>query len=121
MITARLGRWGGLGRSQVGAERCRFPPGEQASTLGLIIPLEAEVTALVERAGVAVPRPGRFAALVVVNSPVVRETVAHTLRAMGARHVLEIGSVAEARARAGAGIADIVVAEAGLPDGSGIA
>jgi DNA-binding NarL/FixJ family response regulator len=79
------------------------------------------VTALVERTGVSVPRPGRFAAMVVVNSPVVRETVAHTLRAMGARHVLEIGTVAEARARAGAGIADIVVAEAGLPDGSGIA
>jgi DNA-binding NarL/FixJ family response regulator len=79
------------------------------------------VTTLVERAGVAVPRPGRFAAMVVVNSPVVRETVAHTLRAMGARHVLEIGTVAEARARASAGIADIVVAEAGLPDGSGIA
>jgi DNA-binding NarL/FixJ family response regulator len=83
--------------------------------------LEAEVTALVERAGVAVPRPGRFAAMVVVNSPAIRETVAHTLRAMGARHVLEIGSVAEARNRAGAGIADLVVAEATLPDGSGIA
>lgn len=79
------------------------------------------MTALVERTGVSVPRPGRFAAMVVVNSPVVRETVAHTLRAMGARHVLEIGTVAEARARASAGIADIVVAEAGLPDGSGIA
>ena len=79
------------------------------------------MTTLVERAGVAVPRPGRFAAMVVVNSPVVRETVAHTLRAMGARHVLEIGTVAEARSRATAGIADIVVAEAGLPDGSGIA
>jgi DNA-binding NarL/FixJ family response regulator len=79
------------------------------------------VATLVERAGVAVPRPGRFAAMVVVNSPVVRETVAHTLRAMGARHVLEIGTVAEARARATAGIADLVVAEAGLPDGSGIA
>ena len=59
--------------------------------------------------------------MVVVNSPAVRETVAHTLRAMGARHVLEIGSVAEARIRAAAGIADLVVAEAGLPDGSGIA
>jgi DNA-binding NarL/FixJ family response regulator len=79
------------------------------------------VTTLVERAGVPVPRPGRFAAMVVVNSPAVRETVAHTLRAMGARHVLEIGTVAEARARATAGIADLVVAEAGLPDGSGIA
>ena len=69
------------------------------------LPWEAEVTALVERAGVAVPRPGRFAAMVVVNSPVVRETVAHTLRAMGARHVLEIGTVAEARSRAASAIA----------------
>ena len=79
------------------------------------------MTALVERPGVPVPRPGRFAAMVVVNSPTVRETVGHTLRAMGARHVLEIGTVAEARAKASAGVADIVVAEAGLPDGSGIA
>ncbi|MFI7589217.1 response regulator transcription factor [Spongisporangium articulatum] len=59
--------------------------------------------------------------MVVVNSPAIRESVAHTLRAMGARHVLEISTVAEARARASAGIADLVVAEAGLPDGSGIA
>jgi DNA-binding NarL/FixJ family response regulator len=58
--------------------------------------------------------------MVVVNSPAVRETVAHTLRAMGARHVLEIGTVAEARQRAAAGVADLVIAEAGLPDGSGI-
>lgn len=79
------------------------------------------MAALVERPGVAVPRPGRFAAMVVVNTPAVRESVAHTLRALGARHVLEIGTVAEARLRAGAGIADLVVAEAGLPDGSGIA
>jgi len=68
-----------------------------------------------------VPRPGRFAAMVVVANPALREAVAHTLRALGARHVLEVGSVAEARHRAGAGIADICVAEAGLPDGSGIA
>jgi len=59
--------------------------------------------------------------MVVVANPVLREAVAHTLRALGARHVLEVGSVAEARQRAGAGIADICVAEAGLPDGSGIA
>jgi DNA-binding NarL/FixJ family response regulator len=79
------------------------------------------VTTLVEHAGVPVPRPGRFAAMVVVNNPAVRETVAHTLRALGARQVLEIGTVAEARQRAAAGVADLVVAEAGLPDGSGIA
>jgi DNA-binding NarL/FixJ family response regulator len=59
--------------------------------------------------------------MVVVNNAVIRESVALTLRAMGARHVLQIGTVAEARVRASAGIADLVVAEAGLPDGSGIA
>jgi len=79
------------------------------------------VTTLVERTGVPVPRPGRFAAMVVVANPALREAVTHTLRALGARHVLEVSSVSEARQRAGAGIADICVAEAGLPDGSGIA
>jgi DNA-binding NarL/FixJ family response regulator len=59
--------------------------------------------------------------MVVVATPALREAVSHTLRALGARHVLEVGTVAEARQRAGAGIADICVAEAGLPDGSGIA
>ena len=79
------------------------------------------MTALVERPGLAVPRPGRFAAMVVVANPALRDAVAHTLRALGARHVLEVGTVTEARTRAAAGIADLVVAEAGLPDGSGIA
>jgi DNA-binding NarL/FixJ family response regulator len=78
------------------------------------------VTTLVERTGVPVPRPGRFAAMVVVANPALREAVAHTLRALGARHVLEVSTVGEARVRAGAGIADLCVAEAGLPDGSGI-
>jgi DNA-binding NarL/FixJ family response regulator len=75
---------------------------------------------MVERPGVPVPRPGRFAAMVVVATPAIRDTVAHTLRMLGARHVLEVGTVAEARLRAGAGIADLCIAEAGLPDGSGI-
>jgi DNA-binding NarL/FixJ family response regulator len=79
------------------------------------------VTTVIERTGVPVPRPGRFAALVVVASPALRESVAYTLRALGARHVLEVASVAEARTRAAAGVADICIAEAGLPDGSGIA
>ena len=83
--------------------------------------MEVCVTTLTERTGVPVPRPGRFAAMVVVANPAKREAVAHTLRALGARHVLEVSSVSEARQRAGAGIADLVVAEAGLPDGSGIA
>jgi DNA-binding NarL/FixJ family response regulator len=59
--------------------------------------------------------------MVVVASPGLRESVTHTLRILGARHVLEVASVAEARQRASAGIADLCVAEAGLPDGSGIA
>ena len=79
------------------------------------------MTTVIERTGVPVPRPGRFAALVVVANPALREAVGHTLRALGTRHVLEVTTVAEARARASAGIADLVVAEAGLPDGSGIA
>jgi DNA-binding NarL/FixJ family response regulator len=79
------------------------------------------VTTVVERTGVPVPRPGRFAALVVVASPALREAVSYTLRALGARHVLEVSTVAEARARAAAGVADLCIAEAGLPDGSGIA
>jgi DNA-binding NarL/FixJ family response regulator len=58
--------------------------------------------------------------MVVVANPGLREAVAHTLRALGARHVLEVSTVAEARLRAGAGIADLCVVEAGLPDGSGI-
>jgi DNA-binding NarL/FixJ family response regulator len=78
------------------------------------------VTTVVERTGVPVPRPGRFAALVVVATPALREAVGHTLRALGARHVLEVSTVAEARQRAAAGVADLVIAEAGLPDGSGI-
>jgi DNA-binding NarL/FixJ family response regulator len=78
------------------------------------------VTTVAERTGISVPRPGRFAALVVVATPALREAVAHTLRALGARHVLEVSSVAEARLRAAAGVADLLIAEAGLPDGSGI-
>ena len=79
------------------------------------------MTTVIERTGVPVPRPGRFAALVVVATPALREAVAYTLRALGARHVLEVSTVAEARVRAAAGVADLCIAEAGLPDGSGIA
>jgi DNA-binding NarL/FixJ family response regulator len=78
------------------------------------------VTTVVERTGVPAPRPGRSAALVVVATPALREAVAHTLRALGTRHVLEVSTVAEARIRAAAGVADLCIAEAGLPDGSGI-
>jgi DNA-binding NarL/FixJ family response regulator len=59
--------------------------------------------------------------MVVVASPALREAVGHTLRVLGARQVLEVGTVAEARNKAGAGIADLCIVEAALPDGSGIA
>ncbi len=78
------------------------------------------MTALIERAGIPMPRPGRFAAMVVVSNPAMREAVGHTLRALGARHVLEVTTIAEARQRARAGVADLCIVEAGLPDGSGI-
>lgn len=79
------------------------------------------MTALIERAGVPSPRrAGRFTAMVVVGNPRVREAVSRSLRALGAREVLEAGSVAEARSRAGAGARELCVTEAGLPDGSGI-
>jgi DNA-binding NarL/FixJ family response regulator len=77
-------------------------------------------SAMPERGGVPLPRPGRFAALVVVANAGVRDAVAHTLRILGARHVLEVSSVTEARAKARAGVADLCVVEAALPDGSGI-
>ena len=67
------------------------------------------MTTVIERTGVPVPRPGRFAALVVVSSPALREAVAYTLRALGARHVLEVSTVAEARVRAAAGVAATAV------------
>lgn len=82
---------------------------------------EDGVTTLVERTGIPSPRPGRFAAMVVVATPALREAVTHTLRALGARQMLEVGTVAEARTRAAAGVADLCIAEANLPDGSGIA
>jgi DNA-binding NarL/FixJ family response regulator len=58
--------------------------------------------------------------MVVIASPALRESVTRTLRALGARQLLEVSTVAEARTRATAGIADLCVAEASLPDGSGI-
>jgi DNA-binding NarL/FixJ family response regulator len=78
-------------------------------------------SAMPERGGVPLPRPGRFAAMVVVANPSVREAVGHTLRVLGARHVLEVSTVSEARSKARVGVADLCVVEAGLPDGSGIA
>lgn len=85
------------------------------------------MTALVERHGGKAqgpqsPRVLRFTAMVVVASPFVRETLARTLRSLGAAEVVEATSLAEARARARSTQArDLCVIEGGLPDGSGIA
>ena len=85
------------------------------------------MTALVERHGNTVPGPHaarapRFTAMVVVASPFVRETLARSLRALGAVEVVEASSLAEARARAlGTSTRDLAVVDSNLPDGSGIA
>ncbi len=85
------------------------------------------MTALVERHGSTAPGPhtgraARFTAMVVVASPFVRETLARSLRALGAVEVVEASSLAEARARAlGTSTRDLAVVDSNLPDGSGIA
>jgi DNA-binding NarL/FixJ family response regulator len=85
------------------------------------------VTALVERhgstaAGQHAARGARFTAMVVVASPFVRETLARSLRALGAVEVVEASSLAEARTRAvGTTARDLAVVDSNLPDGSGIA
>ena len=85
------------------------------------------MTALVERHGSTVPGPhsgraARFTAMVVVASPFVRETLARSLRSLGAVEVVEASSLAEARARAlGTSTRDLAVVDSNLPDGSGIA
>jgi len=61
-----------------------------------------------------------FTAMVVDDHPLVRESMVARLRAMGASDVIEAASIAEARARAGAGVRDVCVLDLGLPDGSGL-
>ncbi len=84
------------------------------------------MTALVERHGSTAPGPhsgraARFTAMVVVASPFVRETLARSLRSLGAVEVVEASSLAEARARAlGTSTRDLAVVDSNLPDGSGI-
>ena len=82
------------------------------------------MTALVERHGLTPPaaRAARFTAMVVVANPFARETIARSLRALGAREVVEAGSLAEARVRARTDVPrDLCVVDGCLPDGSGIA
>lgn len=87
------------------------------------------MTALVERHGSTAGAPGppgaarvtRFTAMVVVASPFVRETLARSLRTLGAGDIVEASSIAEARARAaGTRARDLAVVDSQLPDGSGI-
>ena len=77
---------------------------------------------MVERTGMAsLPRPGRFSALVVAGQSQARESVARTLRGLGAREVVVAAGALEGRLRARAmGPRELCVAEVGLPDGSGI-
>lgn len=82
------------------------------------------MTALVERQGLAHPVPGaaRFTAMVVVASPFARDAMVRSLQGLGAREVIEAGSLAEARVRARSAVArDLCVVDGTLPDGSGIA
>ncbi|NHC46130.1 response regulator transcription factor [Motilibacter aurantiacus] len=81
------------------------------------------MTTLIDRTTGALPvgRPARFTALVVVGNPFARESVARTLRALGARDVLEAASAAEARARSRASATrDLAVVATALPDGVGL-
>lgn len=64
----------------------------------------------------------RFAAMVVLASPFVRESLVRSLHALGAGHVIEAGSLAEARVRArGNPARELCVIDLHLPDGSGLA
>lgn len=79
------------------------------------------VTSVVERAGVrAVPRQGRYTALVAVQHPSVRDSAIRILRALGATDVLGATSVAQARRAAIGRPGEICVVESNLADGSGI-
>jgi DNA-binding NarL/FixJ family response regulator len=80
------------------------------------------VSALVEQRGVpSGMRAPRFSALVAVGDVGLRQDVVRSLYTLGAADVIEAGSVAEARARTRQGpVRDLLVAEIGLPDGSGV-
>ncbi|MGF1661384.1 MAG: response regulator transcription factor [Kineosporiaceae bacterium] len=77
------------------------------------------MTVLIDRARLPQTR-GRFTAAVVSPNPHLRETLARTLRALGAAEVEGMSHAAQAR-RIGRGRpGSVVVVEAQLPDGSGI-
>lgn len=62
-----------------------------------------------------------FTAMVVDDHPLVRESMVARLRLLGAREVVEAGTIAEARARASlSGPRELCVLDIGLPDGSGL-
>ncbi len=78
------------------------------------------MTALADRAVEPQPSP-EFTAMVVDDHPLIRESMANRLLAMGARDVVEAATCAEARARANvSGPRDLCVLDVGLPDGSGL-
>lgn len=80
------------------------------------------MSAVVERVGLApLPRTGRFSALVVIGATGPRESVSRTLRALGAREVVQAATLGEGRQRAAAmGPRELIIVDAALPDGSGL-
>lgn len=80
------------------------------------------MAAVVERVRVAtMARPGRFTALVVIAQAGPRESVSRTLRALGAREVVQAATVSDARERSAAmGPRELCIVDVTLPDGSGI-
>ena len=80
------------------------------------------MAAVVERVGLApLPRTGRFSALVVIGHLGPRESVSRTLRALGAREVVQASTLGEGRQRAAAmGPRELCVVDIALPDGSGL-
>ncbi len=81
------------------------------------------MAAVAERiAGPPAPRNSRFAVLVVVGPLGPREAVARMVRALGAREVIQAGSLEDARRRARTlGQQALCITDAALPDGSGLA
>jgi DNA-binding NarL/FixJ family response regulator len=81
------------------------------------------VAAVAERvAGIPLARPGRFAALVVIGPQGPRDTVSRMMRSLGARDVVQAGTIEEARRRARLlGPHALCVTDVSLPDGSGVA